>query len=311
MSMTLPTPAPLSQPAAESGARVLDLPKAEAAAPLGQPRAVSDPHGAVAWWREPLLHFAVLGAALFAVDHFLVSRADDPRTIVVASAVNNEAKTLFRSSRGRNPNAEELQALTRRWLDNEILYREGLALGVERGDNMIRERVIFKSLMLVESGLKLPAVDDTRLRVWFETQRARYDEPIRFDFQEAVLSDDKSESAARAFAQALNSGAPGDTKAGLRVFKGRPHDNLVQSYGTEFAKALSNATVGEWRVLPTSDGPRVMRLDAVTAPKPASFEPLRNAVLADWTDATMAQMRTDAVRARGQKYQIQYENAAP
>ena len=64
------------------------------------------------WLREPLLHFAVLGGLLFAVDHFLVGQADDPRTIVVGSAVTEEAKNLFRTSRGRDPNAQELQALS-------------------------------------------------------------------------------------------------------------------------------------------------------------------------------------------------------
>ncbi len=259
------------------------------------------------WLREPLLHFVVLGAVLFGVDHVLAERSDDPRTIVVGSTVVLEAKNVFRNSRGRDPDAAELKALTERWVDNEVLYREGLALRVDQGDTMIRDRVIFKSLMLVESGLKLPALDDKTLRAWFETQRARYDEPARYDFQEAVLAGDTSESAVRAFAQALNAGTPGDAKAGLRVFKGRPHANLVQSYGADFARALEQAPPGEWRALATRDGWRVIRLDAITPPKPATFEALRNVVLPDWTDATMAQVRTDAVRARGKKYAVKYE----
>ena len=262
------------------------------------------------WLREPLLHFVVLGTLLFAVDHFLVSKADDPNTIVVGTEVTDEAKRLFRESRGREPSAEELQALSRRWLDNEVLYREGMALGVDRGDKMIRDRVIFKSLMVIETGLKLPPVDDKMLREWFEAQRSRYDEPARYDFQEAVLSAGASEAAARAFADALNAGTPGDAQAGLRVFKGRPLENLTQSYGTDFARALAESTVGQWSVLPTRDGPRVMRLEAIVAPQPASFDALRNAVLADWTDATMAQLRTDAVRARSQKYTIRFEGAS-
>ena len=263
------------------------------------------------WLREPLLHFAVAGALLFAVDQALVGRADDPSTIVVGREVTDEAKKLFRASRNREPNADELEGLTRRWIDNEILYREGIALGVDQGDSMIRDRVIFKSLMVVETGLKAPPIDDQTLRTWFDSQRAKYDEPARFDFQEAVLSDDASEATAQAFARSLNAGAPGDAKAGLRLFKGRPLDNLVQSYGTDFATALAQGPVGEWRALPTKDGLRVMRLDAASPARPADFETLRNVVLADWTDATMAQLRTDAVRARGQKYSVRFEAAAP
>jgi len=74
------------------------------------------------WWREPLLHFVVLGGLLFAIDHVLVGRADDPNTIVVGAEVDTEARQLFKASRGRDPSAEELAALRGVWLDNEVLY---------------------------------------------------------------------------------------------------------------------------------------------------------------------------------------------
>jgi len=59
---------------------------------------------------------------LFAVDGFLVGRADDPRTIFVDSVVDSEAVDVFKKARGRAPNEKELYALRRVWLDNEVLY---------------------------------------------------------------------------------------------------------------------------------------------------------------------------------------------
>jgi hypothetical protein len=256
------------------------------------------------WLREPLLHFVVLGALLFAVDHFLVSRADDPRVIVVGPDVDSEAIETFEAFRGRKPNAEELEALHRVWLDNEVLYREGLALQVDKGDSAIRERVIFKSLSVIDSNVKLPPIDDNLLRKWFDAHRDKYDEPPRYDFQEAALSGDASEAAVREFVTALNAGTPGDAKAGLRVFKGRPHANIVQSYGAEFANELVASKPGEWRALKTPDGWRAMQLNAITPAKPATFEPLRGVVLHDWTDATAAELRTAAVRALAKKYTV-------
>jgi hypothetical protein len=257
--------------------------------------------------REPLLHFALLGAVLFVADHLLARRADDPRTIVVGAAVDAEARQLFKASRGQDPSAEELAALRRVWLDNEVLYREGLAMQVDRGDPAIRERVIFKALSVVDANVKLPPYDDALLRGWFDKHRAKYDEPSRYDFQEAVLSGDNAEPAVRAFVAALNAGAPGDAQAGLRVFKGRPYANLVQSYGPELAKALESAPVGEWRAVASRDGLRVLRLDAINPAKPAAFEPLRGVVLQDWTDAVLAEQRSAAVRALTQKYTVKME----
>lgn len=264
-----------------------------------------------AWWREPLLHFVLLGAALFALDRAVNGRVGDTRVIVVDAAVDQEALRVFREARGREPSADELYALRRVWLDNEVLYREGLALQMDRGDKAIRDRVIFKALSMVNAGLRAPAFDEARLRDWFEANRIRYDEPARFDFQEAVIDGDASEATASAFAAALNAGTPGDAKAGLRVFKARPRPTIVQSYGAEFAAALEALPVGSWRALRHGDGWRVLRLEAVAPAKPASFDALRGVVRQDWIDAVMAEQRSAAVRALAQKYTVRVEAGTP
>ncbi|MEI6318221.1 MAG: peptidylprolyl isomerase [Pseudomonadota bacterium] len=258
--------------------------------------------------REPLFHFVLLGALLFGIDQFIASQKEDPRLIILGSAAVTEARETFKEARGREPSAEELDALGKIWLDNELLFREGMALQLDRGDTAIRERVIFKALSVIDSNLKLPPFDEKVLRDWFEANRARYDEPARFDFLEAVLSADTSEASVRAFVAALNAGAPGDAKAGLRVFKGRPKVNLVQSYGQAFADALASAQKGEWIALPTREGWRAVQLQAIAEAKPADFTALRGVVLHDWTDAVMSEQRTAAVRALARKYTVKYEN---
>ena len=263
------------------------------------------------WLREPLLHFVVIGALLFGADHALFARAGDPRLIVVGAEVDAEARQVFQAARGRPPGADELRALRKVWLDNEVLYREGLALQVDRGDTAIRERVIFKALSVIDASVQRPPVDDRVLREWFEAHRAKYDEPARFDFDEAVLSGDHGEASVRGFVQTLNAGTPGDAKAGLRVFKGRPQANLVQSYGAEFAEALQHLAPGEWAAVASRDGWRAVRLGAVAPARPAAFEPLRGVVLQDWTDAVLSEQRSAAVQALAKKYRIVDEAAAP
>ena len=272
-----------------------------------KPLAAPQPPAWRNWLREPLLHFVLLGGLLFALDHFLVSRTDDPHLIVVGSDTESEAVQLFEAARGHKPNAEELEALRRAWLDNEVLYREGLALQVDRGDTAIRERVIFKALSVIDSGVKLPHIDENGLRQWFEAHRNKYDEPARYDFEEAALSGETTEASVKEFVDALKSGTPGDAKAGLRVFKGRPHENLVQSYGAELAEALVKAPVGQWQALRTKDGWRAMKLNSTSPPQPANFETLRGVVLQDWTDATASEQRSAAVRALTKKYTVKYE----
>jgi len=262
------------------------------------------------WLREPLLHFVILGAVLFAVDHLIVSRADDPHTIVVGADVDNEARAVFNGSRGRDPTKEELDALRRVWLDNEVLYREGLALEVDKGDTAIRERVIFKALSVVDANVKLPTVDDKVLRDWFAAHRDKYDDPARFDFQEAALAGQPSEHDVREFVKQLNDGTPGDAKAGLRVFKNRPLASLVQSYGADFPKELGEMAAGEWRAMKTKDGWRAIRLDTTTPAKPGVFDELRGVVFQDWKDAIAAEQRSAAVHELAKKYQVKFAGDA-
>ena len=142
-------------------------------------------------------------------------------------------------------------------------------------------------------------------------RRAKYDEPARYDFQDAAMAGDNTEAAVRAFVQALNSGTPGDAKADLRVFKGRPQANVVASYGAEFAKALEESTPGEWRAMATQDGWRAIQLALITPAKPAQFELLRGVLQLDWTDATLAELRTAEVRALTKKYRVRIEADKP
>jgi hypothetical protein len=257
------------------------------------------------WLREPLLHFALAGSLLFALDHWLVSRADDPRTIVMGAAVDEEARRVFAAARGHDPDAEELKALRQVWLDNEVLYREGLALQMDKGDQAIRDRVIFKALSVIEAGVKLPEIDDAGLRAWFEQHRAKYDEPARFDFEEAALPGSPSESEVRDLAAALNGGRPGDDRASLRVFKGRPQSNIDGSYGPEFTAALQASSVGEWRGLRDKGGIwRTVRLTALAPAHLADYEAVRGPVLQDWKDTVASEMRSEAVRVMTKKYRI-------
>lgn len=273
--------------------------------------AVPSVSSAGGWWREPLLHFVLIGALLFGLDRWLIAGEDDPDTIVITAAVDEDAARLFESARGRAPDAEERRALRRVWLDNEVLYREGLALGVDRGDSAIRERVIFKALSLIDADLRVPEIGDEALRAWFEARREKYDRPARYDFEEATVSGPRSEAAVRALVARLAAAdGAGDAGASLRRFTGRPRGSIVQSYGTAFADAVDAASPGVWQALPTGDGWRAIRVTAKQPAEAAQFEQVRGPVLQDWRDATASELRSAAVRRLAGRYTIRDEAGA-
>jgi parvulin-like peptidyl-prolyl cis-trans isomerase-like protein len=253
--------------------------------------------------RDPLLHFIALGTVLFAIDHVVALRADDPHTISVDIGVDRGAREAFRRERGREPNAEELHALRRVWLDNEVLYREGIAMQIDKGDPAIRERVIYKVLNMIEAALATPTFDEKTLRDWFAKNHAKYDQPPMYGFQEVVVADDTSEEALRELVRRLNS-ATSSRGVPSRVLDSQPHDSLVKAYGEGFVRLLAASPRDEWRLLKSSIGPRVVRLDSVAPAVPADFDKVGDVVLRDWIDATMAEQRSAAILAMERRYTV-------
>jgi hypothetical protein len=257
--------------------------------------------------REPLLHFSLVAVLLFAVDHLWNSSKDDRKTITVSTATQREARETFRASMKREPSESDMKTLVNRWLDNEILYREGLALGLDRGDPSIRERVIFKSLSVIQSSTTLPAIKDQELRQWFDANRERYDTPVRFDFLEAVPAGDVQGSDLQSLVESLNGKNKANAESSLRVFKQRPRPNLVTSYGEAFTKSLEAAPNGTWIVLTSLAGKHVVQLENIQAGEFADFAQIKLTVLKDWREQTLSKMTTDTVRNLGKKFLIKQE----
>lgn len=258
--------------------------------------------------REPLLHFLILGAAVFGIDHWLNAGSSSSRDIVVTAQVQQEAKSIFESGMKRPPKPEELKVLLDRWVDNEILYREGLQLGLDRGDSGIRDRVIFKALSVTQAGIVLPEVDEAGLKAWFESNRDRYDTPARFDFLEAAVPSDTQLEAMQRFAVALNNKDEPGIESSLRVFRDRPRSNLLQSYGKDFTEAIEQLKPGQWQVLVSNDGPRVIRLETLKPGVAADFDELKVKVYQDWKDEMTSQRSKELIREMGKKYQIRQES---
>src|SRR5215467_6546764 len=103
-------------------------------------------------WREPLMHFLLIGVALFVVyslhrgqggvepSHEVAVRLDDLRTIV----------QLFESQWHRQPTSEEFNAMVENKIQEEILYREGLAMGLDKDDVIVKRRMAQKMQFLAE-----------------------------------------------------------------------------------------------------------------------------------------------------------------
>jgi hypothetical protein len=94
--------------------------------------------------RSPLLHFLAIGALLFGAQRlfFGASPSAPERVIHVSAAQVERLARTFGVETGRSPTASELEGSIAAWVDEELLFREALALGWNRSDPVVQRRLI-------------------------------------------------------------------------------------------------------------------------------------------------------------------------
>jgi hypothetical protein len=239
-----------------------------------------------------------------AKDEPLPAKAEPSRTIVIASDVNHATVHQFVKGHGRAATREELLEIHRIWIDEEILFREGSKLP---GDTSDRGKVVTRALRHLDEKLNAAPPSEAELRRWFDAHKGQYEQPVRFDFEDAPLSAPSTEGAAQALATTLNASTPPGAPANVRSFQKRPESNLVQSYGPEVASALGKAEAGRWLAVRARDGWHVMRPLAVLPATHAVFEAQRAAVEKELTAAALVERRAAAVHALWSRYEIELE----
>ncbi len=261
--------------------------------------------------REPLLHFALLGALVFGLWRAGQGEGDAAEAIVVDAATQERLAGELAATLGRAPTEGELAAAIDRWVNGEILYREGLALGLDRDDPVVRQRVIQK-MEFVGDNLEPPAEpDEAELRAFMQEGAERYAGPPRYDFVLVTLPrgpDDVDDARAQRVLEELRAGADPKRVEG-RFASGRRFSaaNMEGTYGKEIAVAVVELPPGEWRLVALARGWTLVKLEAVHPGETPAFESVRNRVLLDWRQAQRGAALRERVEALRGRYTVTRE----
>src|SRR6201982_251225 len=101
---------------------------------------------------EPLLHFLLIGIALFGAYRWVSPGDSGGRRIVITQGVVDDLVTQHVAARGREPSSTELNRLIESYVRDEILYREGVKLGLDRNDIVVKRRIRQKIEVIEEEG---------------------------------------------------------------------------------------------------------------------------------------------------------------
>jgi peptidyl-prolyl cis-trans isomerase C len=274
------------------------------------------------WLREPLLHFLLIGAALF-VGYRVLNPTPTPETASQSSRIELTHDDLLQMSvtwlaQGRPaPTPEQMRNLVEHRVREEILYREALALGLDKGDTIVRRRLAQKMEFLAEdvSAIKEPTTE--KIRAWFASNAQRFALAPRVSFRHLYFSFDQrggraGEEAAQALAQIA--GKPGDWPGATALadpfmfqdfYGDRSFDEMAKLFGPSFARALLRLAPGAWQgPIESGYGWHLIFVDSIAPARVPAFEEIEPEVKSEWVAEQREEAKRKAFEIMRARYQV-------
>ena len=250
------------------------------------------------WMREPLLHFLLLGLVLFGVyaySHRGRGGIESSKQIALTIDDLRLMDGYFESQWHRPPTPAEFQAMVEDKVREEVLYREGLAMGLDKDDTIVKRRMAQKMQFLAEDVAAAHEPSTAELKAWFDKNTEKFALPGRYSFRHIYFSPDKrgknaQEDAAQALAKI--SGQPEDSKLAASMgdnfmfqdyYGDRAPSAVAKEFGPQFAVALEKLKPGSWQgPVESGYGWHLVFVDTVIPGRIPAFEEMEPDVKTAW-----------------------------
>lgn len=276
---------------------------------------------ALRWLRnEPLLYFLLFGAAIFVAYQRLNDAAvQTPGTIVVTPSRIESLAHGFALTWKRPPNANELDDLIESYVREEVFVREAIALGLDQDDLIIRRRLQQKLEFVSEDLVTRAEPTEEQLRAWFDAHAERFRVAPVVAFTHVYLNPQRRGDALAADLLAVREqlqragdtnepSSAGDPFLLETTFEALPISEAQQLFGNQFASALAELPLGEWRgPIESGYGVHLVRVRGRSGGEVASFEAVREEVRREWLDDQRVTGNAKVYEALRKRYQVRIQ----
>lgn len=267
--------------------------------------------------REPLAHFFLAGAVIFALYDLAspAARTTQPNQIVLTKDDLRQL-AVFWLAQGRSaPTPEQMRALVEQKVREEILSREAVSLGLDRDDEMIKRRLAQKMDFMAADVATLQEPSEAELRDWFARNASPFARPPRASFRHLYFSFDRGPGARDAAAAALAkvAGEPAVAEVArladpfmFRDYYGdRTPEQIAKEFGPDFAKALFQLEPGAWRgPVRSGYGWHLVFVDATEPGRMPAFEEIEPDIRSAWLEQKQREIKQTAFEAMRARYTV-------
>ena len=274
--------------------------------------------------REPLVHFLLLGASLFVVYHYVRPATDAPpsnREIRLSLDELSQLALRFQSQWRRPPTIHELNRLVDGGIKQEILYREALAMGLDKDDTIVKRRMAQKMQFLAEDVAAQREPTTAELKSWYAENSDKFATPKRVSFRHLYFSPDRRGKNARddaSKALAKLAGQPEDSKLAQTLadpfmfqdyYRDRAPEYLGKEFGPQFAQAVAQLPTGSWQgPIESGFGWHLVFVDTEIAGRVPAFEEVEPDVKTAWLGEQKALAWEKAYKEMRAKYTVLLPN---
>jgi hypothetical protein len=270
------------------------------------------------FYRDPLLHFAVAGAVLFA-GYILINRneTDTPPTdpVRIGEGEVRWLKETFANQWQRTPTDDELRGLVAALLEEELLAREAKTLGLDQNDTIVRRRLAQKLAFLVDDTSRVAEPSDEELRQFYNKNAERFRIEPRLSFTQIFFNPERRQHAEKdaKAALVLISTASGDDRATTMgdptsletEFRDVDAQTISNLFGADFARTVSLLKRGSWAgPLKSGYGVHLVRIAALRPATLRPFEEVRPKVLEEWRRQREGQTKAQYLGKLREKYGV-------
>ena len=227
------------------------------------------------WLRDPLWVFLGLGLLLFLFDS---NSTNDDSTIEITSDDKARLAAQWQAQTRREPTAAELDGLVEQFIEEEVYYREAIALQLETNDTIIRRRLVQKLVFLTEDIATAAEPTAAELEDFYATNKADYLVPKKYSFSHVYFSRDRREDAradalaALQQARSQNADPTGDPFILQSSFADRSQRDMAGTFGSNFAAALDGLPQDAWsEPVESAYGWHLIKLHAIQAAHTPEF----------------------------------------
>src|SRR5512143_1985886 len=270
--------------------------------------------------REPLVHFLILGTALFLLFNAAEkSGAPQDGKIVVTSGRIEQLTVGFVRIWQRAPSADELNGLIEDYVKEEVLYREALAMGLDKDDSVVRRRMRQKIEFLTEDAAGAARPTDQELQAWLDKHPDEFRLAPKLALRQVYVSvsrrgADATKEAERLLARLNGAGKKvdasdlGDTTMLPHELPLSSSEEIGRVFGEGFAKAVAGLEPGRWSgPVKSGYGLHLVYVSERAEGRPRPLAEVRDAVQREWLAARHKEIADANYRALRAKYSVLIE----